>query len=74
MNLDPASLSEGPRLASAIQIRFTYCWSAALIPKPADWPSYKGRETCHGETQLKPQAQHHHYEGKSSTYDCVLAS
>lgn len=45
MDLDPVPRSEGPKLASTLQIPFTYCWSAALIPKPADWPSYIGRRS-----------------------------
>lgn len=29
---------EGPELASILKVPFTYCWSPARIPKPADWP------------------------------------
>ncbi|OQD75746.1 hypothetical protein PENDEC_c006G05145 [Penicillium decumbens] len=32
--------TEGPSLAEALEIPFTYCWSPALVPKPRDWPSH----------------------------------
>lgn len=31
---------DGPTLASTLKVPFTYCWSPALVPKPADWPEY----------------------------------
>lgn len=31
---------EGPSLADMLKVPVTYCWSPALVPKPADWPSY----------------------------------
>jgi len=34
--------TEGPSLAEALEIPFTYCWSPALVPKPRDWPSHIG--------------------------------
>ncbi|RSL52796.1 hypothetical protein CEP53_007973 [Fusarium sp. AF-6] len=40
IDLEPVPLSEGPLLAEALKIPFTYCWSPALVGKPADWPSY----------------------------------
>ncbi|KAH6658657.1 hypothetical protein BKA67DRAFT_591502 [Truncatella angustata] len=40
IDLEPVPLSEGPGLARTLEIPFTYCWSPALVPKPADWPSY----------------------------------
>ncbi|KAM5356612.1 hypothetical protein ACJ41O_003258 [Fusarium nematophilum] len=40
IDLEPVPLSEGPLLAETLQIPFTYCWSPALVGKPADWPSY----------------------------------
>ncbi|KAJ5141647.1 Sterol 3-beta-glucosyltransferase [Penicillium atrosanguineum] len=41
-SIDLASVpaTEGPCLAEALEIPFTYCWSPALVPKPRDWPSY----------------------------------
>ncbi|KAH8202508.1 hypothetical protein TruAng_003316 [Truncatella angustata] len=42
IDLEPVPLSEGPGLARTLEIPFTYCWSPALVPKPADWPSYIG--------------------------------
>ncbi|KAJ5378638.1 UDP-glucuronosyl/UDP-glucosyltransferase [Penicillium cosmopolitanum] len=40
INLDPVPNMEGPSLAEALNVPFTYCWSPALIPKPQDWPSH----------------------------------
>jgi UDP:flavonoid glycosyltransferase YjiC (YdhE family) len=31
---------DGPSLTATLKIPFTYCWSPALVPKPADWPPY----------------------------------
>lgn len=31
---------DGPSLAETLKIPVTYCWSPALVPKPADWPTY----------------------------------
>ncbi|KAH6657053.1 hypothetical protein BKA67DRAFT_512878 [Truncatella angustata] len=42
LDLEPIPSSEGPRLAETLKIPFTYCWSPALVPKPADWPSHIG--------------------------------
>ncbi|CAI7587687.1 unnamed protein product [Penicillium pancosmium] len=41
-SIDLASVpaTEGPCLAEALEIPFTYCWSPALVPRPTDWPSY----------------------------------
>lgn len=33
---------DAPLLNKTLKIPFTYCWSEALVPKPADWPSYIG--------------------------------
>ncbi|KFY40061.1 hypothetical protein V494_03672 [Pseudogymnoascus sp. VKM F-4513 (FW-928)] len=32
--------SEGPFLADLLKIPTTYCWSPALVSKPADWPEH----------------------------------
>ncbi|KAF2963190.1 hypothetical protein GQX73_g10384 [Xylaria multiplex] len=37
LDLGPVSFSEGPYLAETLKIPFTYCWSPAIVPKPADW-------------------------------------
>ncbi|KAF4543392.1 uncharacterized protein LTHEOB_91 [Lasiodiplodia theobromae] len=37
LDLDPVPATEGPLLAETLKIPFTYCWSPALVPKPADW-------------------------------------
>ncbi|KZF22019.1 glycosyltransferase family 1 protein [Xylona heveae TC161] len=39
LGLEPVSLMWAPGLLSRLRIPFTYCWSPALIPKPADWGS-----------------------------------
>ncbi|KAK5791027.1 hypothetical protein VI817_006336 [Penicillium citrinum] len=41
-SIDLASVpaTEGPCLAEALEIPFTYCWSPALVPRPRDWPSH----------------------------------
>ncbi|KAH6857149.1 UDP-glucose,sterol transferase [Chaetomium sp. MPI-CAGE-AT-0009] len=38
LDLEPISRTEGPCLAEALKIPFTYCWSPSLVAKPADWP------------------------------------
>ena len=43
IDLEAVPVTEGPNLAVTLKVPFTYCWSPALIPKPADWPSYIGR-------------------------------
>ncbi|KAF7369006.1 Glycosyltransferase family 1 protein [Mycena venus] len=40
LELEPVPFSEGPALAETLKIPFTYCWSPALVPKPADWASH----------------------------------
>lgn len=45
IDLEPIEMMDGPNLASALQIPFTYCWSPALVPKPLDWPSHIGIES-----------------------------
>ncbi|KAI4838071.1 UDP-Glycosyltransferase/glycogen phosphorylase [Aureobasidium sp. EXF-8845] len=40
LNIEPVPLTEGPFLQYTQKIPFTYCWSGALVPKPADWPQY----------------------------------
>lgn len=40
LDLEPVPSTVGPALAEALQVPFTYCWSPALVPKPADWPSH----------------------------------
>ncbi|KAJ7100284.1 sterol glucosyltransferase [Mycena belliarum] len=37
LDLEPVPLSEGPSLTETLKVPFTYCWSPALVPKPADW-------------------------------------
>lgn len=39
LDLEPISRSMGPSLAHALRVPHTYCWSQALVPKPADWPA-----------------------------------
>lgn len=40
LNLEPVSIMWAPGMASRLRIPYTYCWSPALIPKPADWGSH----------------------------------
>lgn len=37
LGLEPLSLIWAPGLLNRLKIPTTYCWSPALIPKPADW-------------------------------------
>ncbi|KAK6383613.1 hypothetical protein LTS17_002905 [Exophiala oligosperma] len=40
LGLEPISIMWAPGMTSRLRIPWTYCWSPALIPKPADWGSY----------------------------------
>ena len=40
LHLEPVSIMWAPGMASRLRIPWTYCWSPALIPKPADWGNY----------------------------------
>ena len=40
LGLEPVSIMWAPGMASRLRIPWTYCWSPALIPKPADWGSF----------------------------------
>jgi UDP:flavonoid glycosyltransferase YjiC (YdhE family) len=40
LDLEAVPNSVGPVLSESLKVPFTYCWSPALVPKPADWPSY----------------------------------
>ncbi|KAF2621128.1 glycosyltransferase family 1 protein [Macroventuria anomochaeta] len=40
LDLEHVAMFDGPCLADTLKISFTYCWSPALVPKPADWPPY----------------------------------
>lgn len=40
LGLEPVPGMEGHRLAEALEIPFTYCWSPSLVPKPNDWGSH----------------------------------
>ncbi|KAL2443724.1 Sterol 3-beta-glucosyltransferase UGT80B1 [Exophiala dermatitidis] len=37
LGLEPVSIMWAPGMTSRLRIPWTYCWSPALIPKPADW-------------------------------------
>ncbi|EXJ90385.1 hypothetical protein A1O1_03486 [Capronia coronata CBS 617.96] len=37
LGLEPVSIMWAPGMISRLRIPWTYCWSPALIPKPADW-------------------------------------
>lgn len=40
LGLEPVSIMWAPGMVSRLRIPWTYCWSPALIPKPADWANY----------------------------------
>lgn len=40
LGLEYVSPTQGPMLAETLKIPHTYCWSPALIPKPADWAGH----------------------------------
>lgn len=40
LGLEPISIMWAPGMSSRLRIPWTYCWSPALIPKPADWGNY----------------------------------
>lgn len=40
--LEPIDPTWGTNLVSRLKVPYTYCWSPALIPKPADWGSHIG--------------------------------
>ena len=40
LDLEPVPTTVGTALAETLEVPFTYCWSPALVPKPADWPSH----------------------------------
>lgn len=42
LQLEEVALFDGPKLAEALKVPFTYCWSPALVPKPSDWPAHIG--------------------------------
>jgi hypothetical protein len=42
LDLEPVTDADGPKLLERLAIPHTYCWSPALVPRPADWPSYIG--------------------------------
>lgn len=42
IDLEPIPFSEGPCLTETLGVPVTYCWSPALVPKPADWPENIG--------------------------------
>ncbi|KAH8734160.1 hypothetical protein BGZ61DRAFT_566508 [Ilyonectria robusta] len=40
IDLEEVAMFDAPMLTQTLKIPFTYCWSPALVPKPADWPSH----------------------------------
>ncbi|KAK0385361.1 hypothetical protein NLU13_7837 [Sarocladium strictum] len=46
LGLEPVPFSEGPLLAENLKIPCTYCWSPALVPKPADWGQHIVEDVC----------------------------
>ncbi|RSL67384.1 hypothetical protein CEP51_012667 [Fusarium floridanum] len=40
IDLEEVDMFDAPMLAQTLKIPFTYCWTPALVPKPADWASH----------------------------------
>ncbi|KAL4928623.1 glycosyltransferase [Aspergillus undulatus] len=40
LGLEFVPVTEGPMLVETLKVPFTYCWSSALMAKPADWPAH----------------------------------
>ena len=40
LDLEAVPMTEGPMLAETLKVPHTYCWSPALVPKPADWAEH----------------------------------
>ncbi|KAF5664929.1 UDP-glucose,sterol transferase [Fusarium circinatum] len=40
IDLEEVAMFDAPMLTKTLKIPFTYCWSPALVPKPADWEPY----------------------------------
>ncbi|ESU10745.1 hypothetical protein FGSG_12643 [Fusarium graminearum PH-1] len=40
IDLEEVAMFDAPMLTQTLKIPFTYCWSPALVPKPADWASH----------------------------------
>ena len=45
LDLENIAMFDGPLLAERLRIPFTYCWSPALVAKPADWGAHIGEKT-----------------------------
>jgi hypothetical protein len=43
LDLENVAMFDGPLLAERLRIPFTYCWSPALVAKPADWGAHIGK-------------------------------
>ncbi|CAH0057202.1 unnamed protein product [Clonostachys solani] len=40
IDLEEVAMFDAPMLTQTLKIPFTYCWSPALVPKPADWAAH----------------------------------
>ncbi|KIW08552.1 hypothetical protein, variant 1 [Verruconis gallopava] len=40
LGLEPINIFYAPGMLARLRIPYTYCWSPALIPKPADWGNH----------------------------------
>jgi hypothetical protein len=43
LDLEDVAMFDGPLLTERLRIPHTYCWSPALVPKPADWGAHIGK-------------------------------
>lgn len=58
IDLEHILFSDGPCLIEKLGIPVTYCWSPALVPKPADWgPNIGGLPISPLNILLTPEAQ-----------------
>ena len=42
LDLENVAMFDGPLLTERLRVPHTYCWSPALVPKPADWDAHIG--------------------------------
>ena len=49
LGLERLASTVGPDILSILKVPYTYCWSPALVPKPADWPSNFGEQIRYNE-------------------------
>jgi hypothetical protein len=53
LDLEDVAMFDGPLLTERLRIPHTYCWSPALVPKPADWGAHIGKDMLKLRTATK---------------------